>query len=75
MNENERGKLEIRLNFWINHNKEHEEELQEWAHKAGDAGGAVQHYMLQAVQAKEKTGGYLLRALEVLKGKSSQDRP
>ena len=33
MEKTERGKLDVLLNYWIEHNKEHGEEYKEWTEK------------------------------------------
>lgn len=64
---NEKEKLKILLNHWIEHNREHGGEFRDWAEKAMDlAEAAVQEDMLDAAQNMDKASESLLRALEEL---------
>ena len=67
--DNEREKLRILLNHWVEHNREHGEEFRNWADKAKAFGEAMVHDdMLEAVRQMDKVNEFLLRALEGLKG-------
>ena len=69
---NERERLIILLNHWIEHNKEHGEEFRGWAKKAGDFCETVaQEHMLDAAQYMDKASESLLRALEELNKEKS----
>lgn len=68
MDETEKQKLRILLNYWIEHNKEHGDEFKEWAEKAGDPEEAVvRREILEAVQHMSKVNDFLIRALDNLK--------
>ena len=68
MDKQEKGKLEILLNHWIEHNTEHAQEYTEWAEKAKSFGQAAVHDdIMQAVQQMNTMNGLLLKALERLK--------
>ncbi len=61
-------KLEILLDHWIEHNREHAEEFTEWAEKAEGFGQAAVHdEMTQAVIQINKANESLLAALKRLK--------
>lgn len=61
-------KLEILLEHWIEHNREHAEEFMEWAEKAKGLGQAAVHDdMTQAVKQINKANESLLAAMEHLK--------
>jgi len=69
MDNAERGKLDVLLNHWIEHNKEHGEEYREWTEKAKSLEEAEVHdYILEAVQQMEKVNESLLKALSKLRG-------
>lgn len=69
MSVDEKEKLKILLNHWIEHNTEHSEEFEEWANTAKKIGeDEVQKYMLNAASQMEKSASSLRRALNVLKG-------
>jgi len=58
-------KLEILLRHWVEHNKEHGKEFQEWAEKAKADGHIETHDdILSAVEKMGEANRYLLRALE-----------
>jgi len=68
VDEVERGKLKILLNYWIEHNKEHAHEFREWAEKAKSFGQAEVHDdVMRAVQQMSKANESLLSALKRLK--------
>lgn len=61
-------KLEILLNHWIEHNREHAQEYKEWAEKAKSFGQATVHDdIMQAVQQMNNVNEHLLKALERLR--------
>jgi hypothetical protein len=69
MGNDERAKLKVLLNYWMEHNKEHSQEFREWAAKAKEFGEAETYEkMLQAAQQMDKANEFLLLALEGLKG-------
>ena len=69
MSGDEKDKLKALLNYWVEHNREHSQEFEEWADKAKALGEAkVAEEMRQAAQAMERAGELLtqsLRRLEV----------
>ena len=68
MEKDDRAKLQILLDHWIKHNREHAEEFVEWAEKAKGFGQAAVHdEMTQAVKQINKANEFLLAALERLK--------
>jgi len=68
MVEDERAKLKILLDHWIEHNKEHGEEFSQWAEKAKGFGDAKAHdVILEAAQQMSKVNEFLLKALRALK--------
>ena len=70
MSGGERDKLRILLSHWIEHNKEHGQEFQEWADKAKSFGEpGVGEEMLRAAQEMNKAGDFLSQALTLLERK------
>jgi len=70
MAENEMTKLEILLDHWIEHNREHAHEFTEWAERAKGLGQvAVHDDMAQAVRHINEANEYLRAALKRLKEK------
>jgi hypothetical protein len=68
MVEDERTKLKILLDHWIEHNKEHGEEFSQWAEKAKGFGEAKVHDdILEATQQMNRANEFLLKALHALK--------
>lgn len=60
--------LEVRLGYWIHHNREHGEEFREWAGKAGEAGmSSVAGHLTQASDLMAEATTALENALQVLK--------
>ena len=67
MSIDEKDKLKALLNYWVEHNREHSQEFQEWSHKARVLGETeIAEEMLQAVQAMDKAGELLSRSLKRL---------
>jgi nickel/cobalt exporter len=67
MDSNERNKLKTLLNYWIEHNREHSQEFQEWADKAKVMGEVkVAEEILQAVRAMDNATALLSRSLKRL---------
>ena len=70
MADDELTKLHALLSYWIEHNREHIAELQEWAERAEglragkDIGPAIHHAVTQMQEANEA----LARALHILEG-------
>jgi hypothetical protein len=70
MAKDEKAKLGILLDHWIEHNREHAQEFTEWAGKAKGFGEAAVHDdMAQAVKQINKANEFLLAALKRLKEK------
>jgi hypothetical protein len=72
MSKEERAKLTTLLNYWIEHNKEHSQEFEEWANNVKESGDTeVAEEMLQAVQDMDRASECLLRALRKLEEKEA----
>lgn len=61
------GKL---LDYWIGHNKEHGDELREWADKIRGS-AEVRSYMLEAAKQMDSANQFLTKALQSLKAKQT----
>jgi hypothetical protein len=69
MSSEEITKLKTRLDYWMEHNKEHSQELQQWAGQAQGKVDAETHQdMLRAAQAMDQASEYLSQALARLGG-------
>ncbi len=70
MAEDERKKLKTLLNYWMEHNREHIQEFQEWADRAKRLGetGASQE-ILHAAEEMDKATESLSQALRRLEKK------
>ena len=69
MEKTERRKLDVLLNHWIEHNKEHGEEYKEWTEKTKSLEESEVHdNILEAVQQLDKVNESLLKALNKLRG-------
>ena len=67
MSIDERAKLKVLLNYWIEHNREHSQEFGEWSEKAKAFGEEeVSQAMSRAVQEMDKSSQLLVKALEKL---------
>ena len=67
MDKDERTKLGILLNHWIEHNKEHGQDFSEWAIKAKALGEAeAGEDILQAAQEMDKASEILSQARQRL---------
>ena len=65
---NEKEKLRVLVDHWIEHNRDHADEFREWARRARDfAGEAAGDNILQAAGRLEEANEFLLRAAEELK--------
>ena len=70
MGNDERAKLRILLDYWIQHNKEHNQEFEEWREKAIIWGETeVSNDILAATRELDKASEFLSRALKRLEGK------
>ena len=68
-------KLEILLQHWVEHNREHSEEFRAWAEKAGVLGyTGVRDEMLRAVEQMDRANASLLKALEDLQDRRNAVR-
>ena len=69
MDQAEKDRLTVLLDYWVKHNREHGEEFREWAEKSRSFGQiAVHDYLLKAHEEMGKANASLLRALEELRG-------
>ena len=60
----EKARLKVLLNYWIEHNKEHSQEFREWADRAKELGAVeASEKILQATMEMEKAGALLSWAL------------
>jgi hypothetical protein len=63
------GKARLRklLNYWMEHNQEHSQEVRDWAGRAQALGEVkVAEEMLRAAQAMETASGLLSQSLKIL---------
>lgn len=70
MNDVQRQKLKALLNYWIEHNREHAGELEEWAEKAKALGEELSAELLRAARQMKEAGKTLSRVLENLEPKT-----
>ena len=67
MSSDEKAKLRALLNYWVEHNQEHSQEVREWAAKAKALGEVrVAEKMLQASREMDKASGLLTQSLKKL---------
>ena len=67
MGSDERGKLKILLEHWIEHNREHSQEFSEWAERAKVFGEAeASQEILQAAREMDNSCQSLSKALNKL---------
>ena len=60
----EKDKLRILLDYWVKHNREHSEEFREWAEQARESGEPdIGSDIMEAVENMDKVDASLLRAL------------
>jgi len=65
----ERSKLRVLLNYWVEHNREHSQEFREWADKAKAFGEVeIADEMLLAAQEMDKASKLLSQSLKRLEG-------
>lgn len=68
----DKGKLKVVIEHWIEHNREHAEEFREWAGKAKGFGeNATGENIIKAAGQLEEANASLLVALESLTGEKS----
>ncbi len=66
---NEKGekKLKALLNHGVEHNRDHQEEVREWAKRAGELDEEeVQRLLLEAAETLNKANAHLTKALKKL---------
>ena len=69
MDKADRGNLDVLLNHWVEHNKEHGEEYKEWTEKTKSLEESEVHdNIMEAVQQLDKVNESLLKALNKLRG-------
>ena len=67
MGSDDRAKLRALLNYWVEHNQEHSQEVKDWADKARSLGEAkVAEEMVQAAEAMDKASALLSQSLKRL---------
>ena len=67
MDSDERAKLKLLLDHWVEHNREHGEEFREWADRARAFGEPdVADEILLAAAAMDKAGEFLSQSLKRL---------
>ncbi len=67
MADDEKAKLKTLLNYWIEHNKEHNQEFREWSDRAKEFGALeASEKILQATLEMDKANALLTRALATL---------
>jgi nickel/cobalt exporter len=67
MASDEKTKLRTLLNYWVEHNREHSQEVRDWAAKARALGkGKVAEKMLQASREMDKASELLTESLKKL---------
>ncbi|MDY6834942.1 MAG: hypothetical protein SVY53_09120 [Chloroflexota bacterium] len=68
MSEEDREKLRVLLDHWVEHNEEHNEKFKEWAEKAGNIGeSGVRDDILEAVKQMNSVNRSLTSAADRLK--------
>ena len=70
VNDVQRQRLKVLLNYWIEHNREHAGELEEWAEKAKALGEELSAELLRAARQMKEAGKTLSRVLENLEPKT-----
>jgi rubrerythrin len=61
-----REKLSILLDYWIEHNNEHEQEFRDWAGKVGSASAEVARQLQKAATKMAEVSSELLKAKQAL---------
>ena len=64
------ARLKTLLGYWIEHNREHSQELREWADKAKGLGDASEDLRV-AAREMDRAGQHLSRALARLGGRGA----
>ena len=60
------GKLKILLDYWIEHNSEHEQEFRDWADKAASSSTEVAQQLQEAAAKMAAASDELLKAKQAL---------
>lgn len=61
-----REKLQILLDYWIEHNSEHEKEFRDWADKAASSSTEVAKQLQKAAAKMASVSDELMKAKQVL---------
>ena len=64
--DNVRKKLQTLIDYWIEHNSEHEHELREWAGKAGSSSSEVVQQLQKAAAKMAEASDELTKAKQAL---------
>ena len=59
-------KLRILLDYWIEHNSEHEKEFRDWADKVGSLSPEVAHQLQEAAAKMAAASNELMKAKQAL---------
>ena len=66
-----RDRLQTLVGYWIEHTQEHEEEMRQWADKAGPLGAEVAHALLAAAENLSRAADSLKQAKSALQNKAA----
>jgi len=61
-----REKLRVLLNYWIEHNSEHEKEFRDWADKVGSVSTEVAQQLREAATKMAAASNELMKAKQAL---------
>ena len=64
-------RLRVLVDYWIEHSREHEQEMREWAELASSSGEAVAQALLEAAARFTEASNCLERARKALKAEST----
>jgi rubrerythrin len=59
-------KLRVLLDYWIEHNSEHEQEFRDWADKVGSSSTEVAQQLREAAAKMAAASGELMKAKQAL---------
>ena len=65
------GKLLDLIEYWVEHNREHEQEFRDWAEKVASLSGEVAKQLLEAASRMDDASACLEKARDTLKQGSS----
>ena len=69
MSVDEKAKMKTLLSYLVDHNREHSQEVKDWAGKAADMGEVdLADEMMQAARAMDEANGLLEKSLKKLEG-------